>query len=108
MVELVEESTSYDTPYIYILYSIKVDGITIGDCTIAVDDVAFCERIDIMPQYRNYGYGTATMRLLSDKFDTIVVAPDNEDAARLFRAIGEEYKDESAEYLEKGYGVFVI
>lgn len=108
MVDLVEVNTSFDTPYIYVLYSIQVDGITIGDCTIVVDDVAFCERIDIMPQYRNYGYGTATMRLLSEKYDTIVIAPDNEDAARLFRSIGEDYKEESAEYLDKGYGVFVI
>lgn len=106
---LAELNTSYDTPYVYKLYEIRVNDMAIGDCTVAIeDDISFCERIDIAPQFRNKGYGTATMKLLSEMFDEIVVAPDNESAARLFHNIGREYHEEDATYLEQGYGVFII
>lgn len=109
IVQLHDIATSYDTPYVYKVYEITANDMVIGDCTVAVeDDMSICERIDIQPQFRNKGYGTATMQLLSEMYDDIVVAPDNEAAARLFHTIGHEYTEDDASYIEQGYGVFII
>lgn len=41
-------------------------------------------------------------------FGDIVVAPDNEDAKRLYERIGCEYNGNDADYIDQGYGVYRI
>lgn len=72
------------------------------------DDTAYCERIDIDEEYRNNGYGTSALNELSEMFDGITVAPDNEDAKRLYERIGCESRYENADYIDQGFGVYDI
>ena len=75
---------------------------------VMADDTAYCERIDIDEEYRNNGYGTSALNELSEMFDGITVAPDNEDAKRLYERIGCESRYENADYIDQGFGVYDI
>lgn len=103
---VVETSRTDEDSYQYVNYDITADGKVIGYASIMVDDnSAYCERIDIDEEYRNQGYGTAALYNLSSMYDGITVAPDNEDAKRLYDRIGYE---SSNEYYDQGYGVYEI
>ena len=92
-----------------IIFDIVENETVVGGCSIMVDEKsAYCERIDIDEEYRNNGYGTSALNALSDMFGGIMVAPDNEDARRLYERIGYEYGDESTPYIDNGYGVYKI
>lgn len=89
-----------------ISFDIIENGITVGYASIMLDDSsAYCERIDIDEEYRNRGYGTAALRDLSEMFHGIIVAPDNEDAQRLYERIGYETSDDM---YDQGFGVYEI
>ena len=79
---------------------------TVGYCTVISNGAAYCERIDIDEPFRNCGYGTAALRDLSEMFGGIVVAPDNEDAKRLYDRIG--YESYKYDYIDQGFGVYEI
>lgn len=85
------------------------DGQCIGGCYMMVDEkLAYCEQLFIDEEYRNRGYGTEALKQLSSKYDGVVVAPDNEDAKRLYERIGREYDEDVAGYIDQGFGVYEI
>lgn len=101
--------TFEESSYTAIAFDIIENDQIVGGCSIMVDDnSAYCERIDIDEEYRNRGYGTAAFTELSEMYDGIIVAPDNEDAQRLYDRLGFEYNGEDADYIDQGYGVYRI
>lgn len=92
-----------------VMIDIINDGTKVGERSLMVDENStYCERIDIDEEYRNHGYGTKALYALSDEFGGVIVAPDNEDAQRLYDRIGREYSGEDADYIDQGYGVYMI
>ena len=103
---LSETNRTQEDSYESINYDIIKDGKTVGFATIINDaNSAYLERIDIEEEFRNKGYGTAALRELSDKYHGIIVAPDNEDAKRLYERLGYESSDDM---YDQGYGVYEI
>lgn len=94
----------------------KVGTIEVIDQFSEDNDICYVERIDIDEQYRGHGIGTEvlTSTLWNEcGYRYVVVAPDNEDARRLYERIGEEYEfipgcDQDFDYNDQGYGVYVI
>ena len=104
---------------------ILVDGTVVGDLTVITDfydeytdvsDCCYVERIDILPEYQNNGIGTEVLtHTLFDTFDykcrTVIVAPDNADAQRLYSRIGNEVSGDMSRVFgdfDQGYGVYEI
>lgn len=109
MVSIKVTHTYEEDSYTNILIDIYNDSTKIGDCSLMVDEnSAYCERIDIDEEYRNHGYGTEALYKLSSEYDGVVVAPDNEDAKRLYERIGREYDGDDADYIDQGFGVYKI
>lgn len=109
MVSIKVTNTYEEDSYTNITIDIYNGSTKIGDCSLMVDEsYAYCERIDIDEEYRNHGYGTEALEQLSSKYDGVVVAPDNEDAKRLYERIGREYDGDDADYIDQGFGVYKI
>ena len=72
------------------------------------DNYAYCDLIVVDPEMRNRGIGTAALQQISDRWYGVEVAPDNEDAQRLYERIGCESDWENAAYVDQGYGVYRI
>lgn len=99
-------------------FSIIADGTKAGEVWILVDfedadGWCYVERIDIDEEFRNKGIGTQVLtRTLFDtcgwECRTVVVAPDNEDAKRLYERIGEDCIYTDFGYYDQGYGVYKI
>lgn len=105
-VKLTETHRSQEDSYESINYDIVGDGKTIGYATIINDENdAYLERIDIDEKYRNQGLGTKAILDLSEKYGSIIVAPDNEDAQRLYERLGYE---SSNDMYDQGFGVYEI
>ncbi|MBP5782447.1 MAG: GNAT family N-acetyltransferase [Bacteroidales bacterium] len=106
-VELKETRRAQEDSYESINYEItNENGTVIGHATIINDDnSAYLERIDIDESYRNKGYGTKAIRQLSSEYGGIIVAPDNEDARRLYERLGYESSDDM---YDQGFGVYEI
>lgn len=101
-----ETSRTQEDSYEAISFDIIENGITVGGASVMVDEKsAYCERIDIDEAYRNNGFGTAALYELSSMFHGIIVAPDNEDARRLYDRIGYESSDDM---YDQGFGVYEI
>ena len=108
-VMLLQTDKIEEDSYTNYLFNIVVNGKTVGDCSVLVDkNYAYCERIDINKDQRNQGFGTNALYKLADMFGDIVVAPDNEDAKRLYERIVCEYNGNDADYIDQGYGVYRI
>lgn len=102
-------STSAEDTYTAEYRDIVADGTTVGSVSLMIDaEYTYCERIDVDEQYRNCGIGTAALQSLSSEFGGIVVAPDNEDALRLYERIGSEWSHSDAAYIDQGFGVYEI
>lgn len=110
MSEIKKVSTTEEETYAAIEYVMTVDGEEIGWASVMVDDNgAYCERIDIAEGHRNHGYGTELLKTLSDEFGSIYVAPDNEDAQRLYDRLGYDVSDKGDWcYVDQGFGVYEI
>lgn len=109
MLEIIEVSvTDEDENTEYKAWDIVVDGKEVGCAEGYTQGDAYIERIDIYEEFRNNGYGTAALRELSDMLGGIMLAPDNEDAKRLYERIGVESHKENADYVDQGYGVYDI
>ncbi len=108
MTELIKVATSEEESYIDEQYELRLDGETIGWASVMVSDTAYVERIDIDENYRNRGFGTKMLKDLSSMYGSVAVAPDNEDARRLYERIGEEYEGDDYEYIDQGFGVYEI
>ena len=103
---LKETRHTYEDTYETINFDIIENSLTVGYVTVIQDSFsAYCERIDIDEPYRNKGYGTSALLALSDMFHGIIVAPDNEDARRLYDRIGRESSDDM---YDQGFGVYEI
>ncbi len=94
------------------------DGERVGDMTVITsfedaDGYCYVERIDIDEQYRRQGIGTEVLtHALYDEFGwecrTVVVAPDNADAQRLYERIGRECTTADFPCYDQGWGVYEI
>ena len=104
----VKKSTDNDD-YTYDSIAIMLDGKEVGTIGMMVDEnEPYLERIDIDEEYRNKGIGTDALRLAAEKYGDFLIAPDNEDAKRLYERYGEESNSDVAAYIDQGYGVYEI
>lgn len=91
----------------------KVGTIEIIDRFNEDNDTAYVERIDVDEEFRGQGIGTTVLTdILWDTYRDVVVAPDNEDAQRLYKRLGTEFRcygdRYDFSYNDQGYGVYVI
>lgn len=104
----VKKSTDMDT-YTYDNIAIMLDGKEVGTIGMVADkNEPYLERIDIDEKYRNKGIGTDALRLVAEKYGEFLIAPDNEDAKRLYERYGDESSSDNAAYIDQGYGVYSI
>ena len=104
----VKKSTDNDD-YTYDSIAIMLDGKEVGTIGMMVDEnEPYLERIDIDEEYRNKGIGTDALRLAAEKYGDFLIAPDNEDAKRLYERYGDESNSDVAAYIDQGYGVYEI
>lgn len=100
-----EEGNSY-------YFDIVANGQKAGTASVMAndedDDYAYCDLIVVNPEMRNQGIGTAALQQISDRWYGVEVAPDNEDAQRLYERIGCESSWDNAAYVDQGYGVYRI
>ena len=110
MTEIKRISTSEEESYTSIEYVMLSDGQEIGWASVQADSAsAYCERIDIDEAWRNQGHGTAFLKALSDEHGSIFVAPDNEDAQRLYDRLGWDVSGKGDWWaVDQGYGVYEI
>lgn len=103
--------------YDYYGYDIIVNGQKVGTIEIVDhfnedNDVCYVERIDIDEDFRCRGIGTQVLtEALYDElgYRTVVVAPDNADAQRLYERLGVAgYNAYDLDYMDQGYGVYGI
>lgn len=106
----IERTRSTDEgSYTAMAYVMKLDGQEIGWASLSVSENAYCERIDIDEAHRNQGYGTAFLRALASEFGSVFVAPDNEDAQRLYDRLGWDVSDKDDWWaIDQGFGVYEI
>ena len=103
--------------YDYYGYDIIVNGQKVGTIEIVDhfnedNNVCYVERIDIDEDFRGQGIGTQILaEALYDElgYRTVVVAPDNADAQRLYERLGVAgYSSYDLDYMDQGYGVYGI
>lgn len=107
-VEIRKINTQNEDSYTYYMYTASIDGQDIGSASVMTDDKStYVDRIDIDEAHRNHGYGTAFLMALRGIYGRLVIAPDNEDARRLYDRLGE---DVSRDYwmVDQGLGVYAI
>ena len=117
-IEIIRTREKNEEPELYLTYDIRFDGQTVGAASVTIGvtedgkeihENAYCERIDVEEAYRNLGIGTAALKALSSEFGSIFLAPDNEDAQRLYDRIGYEVTDKGDWYaVDQGFGVYEI
>lgn len=94
----------------YAFWDILLGGEKIGSAEIDTSDgSAYIERIDVKESFQRNGYGTTTLNYLSGFYGEIYLAPDNEDAKRLYERLGEDVSHiDPWAYVDQGYGVYKI
>ena len=105
---LIKTSERKEETYINELYELRIEGKTMGWASVMVSSTAYVERIEIDKNYRNRGLGTQMLKDLSTMYGSVAVAPDSEDARRLYQRIGSEYTGDDYEYIDQGFGVYEI
>lgn len=93
------------------MYTARVGDVTIGGASVIVYDNgdAYIERIDVDDGYRNRGYGTAMLKQLAALYGAVYLAPDNDDARRLYARLGDDVTSKGSwSYVDQGYGVYAI
>lgn len=93
-----------------IMYGVEENGGIIATASVLLgEDGAYCEAIEVKEDRRNQGIGTSFLKALADEHDSIVVAPDNEDAQRLYDRLGYDITDRGDWYIvDQGFGVYEI
>jgi len=94
------------------LFSIEVEGTIIGGGSMIEDDTAmsYLDGIEILEEHRNQGHGTKALYKIREAYGTYFLAPDNEDAQRLYERVADEMKQ--ADYdsfgfaIDQGFGVY--
>lgn len=100
----VDDGTEY-------MYTARVGGVDVGGASVIVydDGDAYVERVDIAVGYRNRGYGSAMLKRLAAMYNGIYLAPDNDDARRLYARLGDDVTSKGSwSYVDQGYGVYAI
>ena len=70
---------------------------------------AYCELLYIEPEMRGQGLGTELLRWMAARYGSVVVAPDNRGAQRLYERLGSEACGREAYYyIDQGFGVYEI
>jgi len=109
MISIIETDRCKEDSYTGIIMDIVNDGNTVGHMSLMVDEKScYLERIDITPSEQGKGYGSSAMQLLTRMYNTVYAAPDNPDSQRLFARIGEPYEADEANYVDQGYGVYLL
>ncbi len=93
-------------------FAIEKDGKVIGEGSVVENGTTYLEALEIQEEHRNQGYGTEALYELAKIYGEICLAPDNEDAQRLYERIADDMKDsdynEFGFALDQGYGVYVL
>lgn len=100
----VDDGTEY-------MYTARVGGVDVGGASVIVydDGTTYIERVDIDDGYRNRGYGSAMLKRLATIYDTVYLAPDNDDARRLYARLGDDVTSKGSwGYVDQGFGVYAI
>lgn len=111
MLELRETRRQMDEEeYETIGYDIMMDGEKAGVIGMMVeeDTTPYCELIEVNEDKRNCGIGTQALQMLAEIFGEFDLAPDNEDARRLYERLGEEVEGGDNDYADQGYGIYRI
>ena len=77
------------------VFDILENGIVVGGLSICIYDDdeepgTLIDYINVDEQYRNRGYGSRAIMEIADQYGPCYLAPDNEDARRLYERLGEE------------------
>ena len=94
------------------LFDIEVDGIIIGGGSMIEeeDGTSYLERLDIDEEHRNQGHGTKALYEIREVYGSYFLAPDNEDAQRLYERVADEMKiidyDAFGFAVDRGFGVY--
>ena len=110
-VEIVETATYTVDDGTQHIYSARVGAVEVGSASVILydDGDAYIERIDVDDGYRNRGYGTAMLKQLAAEYGNVYLAPDNEDARRLYARLGDDVTSVGAwGYVDQGFGVYAI
>ena len=74
------------------------------------DDFSYLEQIEIEEEFRNRGIGTAALYKIYEVFGSFFLAPDSEDAERLYDRICDRMKGKDygafGFAIDQGFGVF--
>lgn len=62
----------------------------------------------IFEEYRNRGIGTEVLHQFISEYYSVTLAPNNEDALRLYERLGFEEVEVNAPEIEQGFGVWRI
>ncbi len=93
-------------------FTVEVDGKVVGVGSIVENGMTYLEGLEIYEEHRNQGYGTKAIYELANIYGEICMAPDNEDAARLYARIADPMKQTDYDAwgfaIDQGYGVFVL
>lgn len=88
---------------------IEVDGQTVGYVEFTdTDDDIIISNILVKDEFRNQGIGTAVLKQMISEYYSVTLAPDNEDAKRLYERLGFEEVTSDAPEIEQGFGVWTI
>ena len=95
------------------IHRMYVDGHSVGRARMNLsegeDPWAYCELLYIEPDMRGQGLGTELLRWMAARYGSVVVAPDNRGAQRLYKRLGSEaYGREAYYYIDQGFGVYEI
>lgn len=97
------------------IHRMYVDGRLIGRARVDLSTEpgespwAYCEMLYIEPEMRGQGLGTEMLRWMAARYGSVVVAPDNRGAQRLYKRLGREaYGREAYYYIDQGFGVYEI
>lgn len=108
-IEIKEIGRVDEDTYSAIQYTILADGVAAGRINVQVDEnFAYCADICVWEEKRNAGIGTAALKALVSEYGSVIIAPDNEDARRLYDRLGSEWVNEEAGYIDQGYGVYEL
>ena len=95
------------------IFDIVVDGTIIGGGNIDQDESgAYLERIDIEEEHQGQGHGTKALYEIAEVYGDYYLAPDNEDAQRLYERVAEPMSQEDYDSfgfaIDQGFGVYEI
>lgn len=97
------------------IHQLYVDGRAVGRARVDLSAEpgespwAYCELLYIEPEMRGQGLGTEMLRWMAARYGSVVVAPDNLGAQRLYKRLGREaYGREAYYYIDQGFGVYEI